>query len=517
MKLRDPLRRPLCKTQSLAPWFAALILALGHTASASEQFECLIEPHLLIDVSSSEIGVLASVNVDASDHVSKDDVIAALRTEVEHATYDVSTSRAKSSSELELLKREHEYARRQLKRVDVLEAESVISQQEVDEVRTSQNAAKLRFQAASEKQKIAQLEAVRDELALARRIVRSPIDGVVTRRYKSIGEYVDGDPILQLAQLDPLRIRVIVPMTMFGQIEVGMQATIEPELPIDGPFIATVTTIDPIVDAATATLGVRLSLPNPDYRVPAGLKCNLTLLPKNHELASEEQEGGSTANTALTLSPVVTRAKRDPELAAAMVRDQAADSVQKDTTTKHNEPDRVAINDTPKTQRAPSADAPSDKSCLALGSVKTLGEAEAIAATLSAENIRFIRQYASDHTVGPWTVLSQKPQNDPDSVIDSLREAGITDVQLFKRGYWAGRLSFGVYGNSGNARKHKDRLQALGFDTELIPRIDVNSGLDINVETLTSNTAHLTSIAAIREQFPELTSQSIVCPSFEGF
>lgn len=500
----------------MVPWFAALILALGHSAYASEEYECLIEPHLLIDVSSSEIGVLATVNVDAADRVSKDDVIAALRTEVENATYDVSTSRAKSASEIELLKREHEYARRQLQRVDELIAESVISQQEVDEVRTTQNAAKLRFQAATERQKTAQLEAIRDQLALARRIVRSPIDGVVTRRYKSIGEYVDGDPIMQLAQLDPLRIRVIVPMTMFGQIEVGMQASIEPELPIEGPLIATVTTIDPMVDAATATLGVRLSLPNPDYRIPAGLKCSLRLLPSNNALANGEQDSSSTAER-LTLSPVISAVKPPPELAAALEPKQVADERQKDTKNKLIKPADDAGNEVQSNRMATSAKSADSDSCVALGSVRSLSEAEAIAAELSAKDLRFVREYASDYTAGPWTVLSSKQYSDPQSLIDRLKDAGVTDVQWFKRGHWAGRMSYGVFGKSSNAQKHNDKLQALGFDTELLPQIDVQSRLDIKVETNPSNLAHKSAIATIRDQYPDVTSQPIVCPSFEGF
>jgi hypothetical protein len=30
-----------------------------------------------------------------------------------------------------------------------------------------------------------------------------------------------------------------------------------------------------VVDAASGTLGVRLELPNPGYRLPAGLKCKV--------------------------------------------------------------------------------------------------------------------------------------------------------------------------------------------------------------------------------------------------
>ena len=38
---------------------------------------------------------------------------------------------------------------------------------------------------------------------------------------------------------------------------------------------ARVTVVDRVVDAASGTFGVRLELPNPDYRLPAGLKCKV--------------------------------------------------------------------------------------------------------------------------------------------------------------------------------------------------------------------------------------------------
>jgi hypothetical protein len=33
--------------------------------------------------------------------------------------------------------------------------------------------------------------------------------------------------------------------------------------------------VDRVVDAASGTFGVRLQLPNPGYRLPAGLKCEI--------------------------------------------------------------------------------------------------------------------------------------------------------------------------------------------------------------------------------------------------
>ena len=36
-----------------------------------------------------------------------------------------------------------------------------------------------------------------------------------------------------------------------------------------------VTVVDQVFDAASGTIGIRLELSNPDYAIPAGLKCQV--------------------------------------------------------------------------------------------------------------------------------------------------------------------------------------------------------------------------------------------------
>ncbi len=76
-----------------------------------------------------------------------------------------------------------------------------------------------------------------------------------------------------MAQIDPLRVEVIVPAQIFGRIFPGMPATIVPELPEYGAQIATVTIVDKVIDAASSTFGVRLELPNAEQQMPSGLRC----------------------------------------------------------------------------------------------------------------------------------------------------------------------------------------------------------------------------------------------------
>jgi len=116
---------------------------------------------------------------------------------------------------------------------------------------------------------------VRAEAAYALRSVRSPINGVVVERLLAPGEFAKQAPILKLAQLDPLRVEVIAPVQLWGQIAVGMAAQIMPEAPVKGSHRARVTIVDRVIDAASGTFGVRLELPNPNLRLPAGLKCTV--------------------------------------------------------------------------------------------------------------------------------------------------------------------------------------------------------------------------------------------------
>ena len=145
----------------------------------------------------------------------------------------------------------------------------------LDEVETAKVLPHLGVFEARENQKIAELDLERAKTALELRTLRSPVTGVVVERAVHPGEHTKQTPVLKLAQLDPLRVEVIVPVAQLGRIAVGMHAEVTPEAPVNGVYPARVNVVDRVVDAASGTFGVRLELPNPDYRLPSGLKCKV--------------------------------------------------------------------------------------------------------------------------------------------------------------------------------------------------------------------------------------------------
>jgi tetratricopeptide (TPR) repeat protein len=73
--------------------------------------------------------------------------------------------------------------------------------------------------------------------------------------------------------LDPLHVEVVLPVSEFGTVDVGEPATVVPGAPVGGEHKATVSVVDQVIDAASGTFGVRLELPNPELKLPAGREC----------------------------------------------------------------------------------------------------------------------------------------------------------------------------------------------------------------------------------------------------
>ncbi|MDX1528982.1 MAG: efflux RND transporter periplasmic adaptor subunit, partial [Gammaproteobacteria bacterium] len=69
---------------------------------------------------------------------------------------------------------------------------------------------------------------------------------------------------------------VIMPVEHYNAVKLGMRADIRPLVPGAGVHSATVTAVDPVVDAASNTFGVRLELPNVDRSVPGGIRCDVS-------------------------------------------------------------------------------------------------------------------------------------------------------------------------------------------------------------------------------------------------
>jgi hypothetical protein len=100
------------------------------------------------------------------------------------------------------------------------------------------------------------------------------------QKHLSPGEYVTQEGfVLTVAQLDPLNVEAFLPLALITKLRVGMTAQVIPEPAVGGTYQAQLTILDVVADAASGTVGVRLTLANPEHKLPAGIKCDLVFPP----------------------------------------------------------------------------------------------------------------------------------------------------------------------------------------------------------------------------------------------
>ena len=238
-------------------------------------FDGLIEPYLVVDVGSSVAGVLKSVPVERGDLVKKGQVVAQLKAGVEKAAADLARTRAEMESTVMARRKELDLAKRNEERVKKLFSQNAIPEREWDEIKTKRILAECKLAEALENKRLAQMELNRALEVVKQPTIRSPVSGIVVERFLSTGEYVEDHPILKLAQIDPLNVEVVLPVQLFGTIKVDAPATVKPEEPVGGVYKAKVKIVDQFIEAASGTFRVRLELPNPNHRLPHGLKCKV--------------------------------------------------------------------------------------------------------------------------------------------------------------------------------------------------------------------------------------------------
>lgn len=261
-----------------AVWVLQLC-ALGGPTAAAKEISCLILPYVEVSVGTPVEGLLETVAVDRGDTVKKGQILATLESAVERATVALAKAKAEQEAELRASIVKERFSNRKLDRSADLAKSRSIAQHEVDQAETEQALAEINRLEARENHQLAELELARAEAALLQRSIRSPIDGVVVERLRHPGELAKQDPIMKLAQIDPLRVEVFAPLVLLGQIAVGSKIDIKPSDPPGGTYRAEVTIVNKVVDPASGTFGVRLELPNHDHRLPAGLHCSAHFSP----------------------------------------------------------------------------------------------------------------------------------------------------------------------------------------------------------------------------------------------
>jgi RND family efflux transporter MFP subunit len=255
---------------------AAILLAVP--AARANPYECLIEPNQSVEIRSSVEGVIEKVLVKRGDRVRAGQVLAQLESNAEISAVELARYRAEVEGRIATAKNRSDYAAKKLNRSNDLYAKSFVAAQARDEAEAEKRITESELKDATENREIARYEHRHAVDLLNRRTLRSPIDGVVMDRLLNPGDLAEAGtgrkPILKLVQVAPLRVEVVLPLAAYGKLKANTVAEVVPE-GLGGRYNATVTVIDSVFDSASGTFGVRLTLPNANGELPAGIRCRV--------------------------------------------------------------------------------------------------------------------------------------------------------------------------------------------------------------------------------------------------
>lgn len=172
-----------------------------------------------------------------------------------------------------------------LKRVQSLVDQKIISRQELDNAETRFKIARANYEAALESVKtlMATLEAKKASLALANKklsdtVIKAPIAGAVSKRFVSGGEYVKiGNPLLTLVSDNPLKLKGAVPERYAGDIKAGQEVSLVVDAYPAQVFKGKVARISPSSSVDTRSISLEARIPNEKLLLKPGFFAKATV------------------------------------------------------------------------------------------------------------------------------------------------------------------------------------------------------------------------------------------------
>lgn len=120
------------------------------------------------------------------------------------------------------------------------------------------------------------------QAGLAKTVISAPFDGIIGLRQVSVGAYITpGQDIVDLQNIDPIKVDFRVPEAMADQLSVGQPVSVDVDAMPGRSFDGKVFAIDPTVDVNGRSLLMRAELPNTDGLMRPGMFARVALVLEN--------------------------------------------------------------------------------------------------------------------------------------------------------------------------------------------------------------------------------------------
>ena len=275
--------------------------SIGNTFSVAGEFD----PYQEIEVHAKVAGYIRKINVDIGDRVKTGQILAVLEVPELMAQLQ-GTAAGVRHSQQEVIRARNEVARDEAQHV-ALHANSLrlqqastarpglIAQQELDDAQAKDQASEAQVDSAKSalaaaEQQLQMSQANHSQISAMSDYTRiiAPFDGVVTWRYADTGALVqagttasNSQPVVKLAEVNVLRLRIPVPESLVSSVHIGQQADVVVHATGEH-FTGTVTRFTDSLDRTTRTMQVEIDVPNDKYKLQPGMYADVRLQVQNH-------------------------------------------------------------------------------------------------------------------------------------------------------------------------------------------------------------------------------------------
>lgn len=142
----------------------------------------------------------------------------------------------------------------ELERIKTLYQSGGVSKQQLDQMQMQYDVAKK------------SAENLKDNIYLT-----SPINGIVTARNFDNGDVAAGQPILQVMQINPVKLKINIPESFYNNVKKGMQVKAKTEIFGEEEFAGTVSLIYPTIDPLTRTFTCEVKVNNANSKLKPGM------------------------------------------------------------------------------------------------------------------------------------------------------------------------------------------------------------------------------------------------------
>ena len=251
--------------------------AQEHTSpSTIPALEGLTEPFRKIDLAAAETGLMQEIAIEEGQTVQKGQILARLDDLVLQASLAVAEAQKEGVGQIRTAEAELKMRSTRYRKLMDLKQRGHATGEEVTVAESEKEVAAAKLLQAKEALKVRQLEYDRILAQIERRLIRSPVDGVVTNVFREPYEFVSyTEPVVMtVVQLDPIVAVFTFNPNQANGLKIGQEVSVKLNSS-KRPARGVVSYISPVLDGESGTLKVKVKIDNPTGKYRSGDKCTL--------------------------------------------------------------------------------------------------------------------------------------------------------------------------------------------------------------------------------------------------